>query len=270
MLEKNTKKRAEPCFEKALSGQYTLDVNNILREAWQYTLQSRMSINLGILFILLLGTLASLITSNLMGGIEVIMEDPKGMSLLNIVVTVVIWPFLAGVEMMGVHHAQHKKTRATMVFSFLQRGSWVALCALLTSILISFGIQLLILPGIFLAVVLSLTIPLVVDKKISPIQAIKVSIMSLRFKFFQLFRLYLLLFIALIVLATPIVLFAESSIAPLAIILFILGMSFLAPLYYHVKGIVYREVFVEKEQKDSVEISPSDLQKSDNDDTFSA
>lgn len=253
MSEKNTNEAHSRSLDNALTGQYTLNVNSILREAWQMTLQSRMSINVGLCFILLLGTMVSLIASNFMGGIEAVLTDPKAMSLLNIIVTVVIWPFLAGVEMMGVHHAHQQKTRAIMVFSFLQRGSWVALCALLTSILISLGFQLLVLPGVFFAVVLSLTIPLVVDKKLSPFQAIKISILSLRFKFFQLFRLYLLLFIALIALVTPIALLAESELSPLAIILFIFGMSFLAPTYYNVKGIVYREVFDIKDDKNNVQ-----------------
>lgn len=282
MSEKNIKNTHSAGIEKALAGEYTLDVNSILREAWQYTLQSRMSINIGLFFILLLGTFVSLIASNFMGGIEAVMEDPKSMSLLNILVTVVIWPFLAGIEMMGVDHAQNKNTRATMVFSFLQRGSWVALCALFTSVLISLGFQLLILPGIFLAVVLSLTIPLVVDKQLSPLQAIKISILSLRFKFFQLFRLYLLLFIALIALASSIALLAEYLIGPIAIVLFVFGMTFLAPLYYNVKGIVYREVFCEKEEHsvivsehDDTQEHNSDEKKSvnkanDSDDTFSA
>ncbi len=251
MPEKHTNKPENTNIEKALLGQYNLDVNSILREAWQYTLQSRMSINLGLAFVLFLGVIVSLTASNFMGGIEAVLLDPTAMSLLNILVTIAIWPFLAGVEMMGVHHAQQQQTRALMIFSYLQRGSWVALCALLTSVVISLGFQLLILPGIFLAVVLSLTIPLVVDQKLSPFQAIKISILSLRFKFFQLFRLYLLLFIALIALVTPIALFSDPMIKPIAIMVFLFGMTFLAPLYYNVKGIVYREVFCSKDELDS-------------------
>jgi hypothetical protein len=243
LSEKQIENQAGVNVEKALQGDYALNVKDILQEAWQSTLRSRMSINIGLCFVLLLGMLVSLVTSSFMGGIEVILKDPSASMLINIVVTVIIWPFIAGIEMMGIQHAYGIKTRALMVFSCLQRGSWVALCALLTSLLISLGFQLLIVPGIFLAVVLSLTIPLVIDKKMSPMQAIKISILSLRFKFFHLFRLYLLLFIALIVLTAPIVLLAESSLGPIAIVLFLFGMSFLAPLYYNVKGIVYREVY---------------------------
>lgn len=274
MSEKNINEPEDSGMANALAGNYSLDVNTILKEAWQQTLQSRISINIGLCFVLFLGTLVSLITSNMLGGIEAVLKDQNAMSILNIVVTIVIWPFLAGIEMMGVLHAQGKKTRAIMVFSFLQRGSWVALCALLTSILVGIGFQLYMVPGIILAVLLSLTIPLVVDKSLSPFSAIKVSVLSLRFKFFQIFRLYLLLFIALLGLAMPIVLLAESAIAPVAIVLFLFGMSFLAPLYYNVKGILYREIFGVKANKNEANVNENNdvnASKLDGpDDTFSA
>ena len=229
--------------EKALKGDYTIDVKAILVEAWQYTLRARVAINLGIVFCLCIGTLISLIASSYLGGIEAVIEDPKASMILNIIVTIAIWPFMAGVEMMGVFHAIGLKTHPKLVFSFLNRGSWVALSALLTSLLMSIGFQLFILPGVFLVVALSLTIPLVVEKKMMPMKAIIISIQTLRFKWFQIFLLYIILMFALTLLLVPLVMFADSSLLPVAIVIFILGFSFLAPLYYNVKGILYREIF---------------------------
>ena len=264
--------------ENAILGHYVIDTKSILNEAWQQTKQSRVSINVGILFVLLLGTLVSLIASSFIGGVEAVINDPKASMILNIFVTVVIWPFLAGIEMMGVYHSLGKRTQAKMVFGFLNRGSWVALCALLTSLLISLGFQLLIVPGIFLAVVLSLTIPLVVDKKLSPTKAVKISIQALRFKFFKLLSLYMILFMILTLLVFPIALLADSSFSPIAIAFFLFCMTFLAPFYYNVKGILYRDIFgvssIEGESNlqqsgDSPDSSQRDSKK-DNDDIFSA
>ena len=187
--------------------------------------------------------LVSLAASTYLGGIESVLADPQAGMLLNIVVTVVIWPFMAGVEMMGVQHAVGMKTQAKMVFSFLNRASWVVLCALLTSVLISFGFQLFVAPGIFLAVTLSLTVPLVIEKKMTPMKAIVLSIKALRFKFFPLLALYSLLFSTLVVLLLPFVFLLDTSIAPLGIVIFLIGITFLAPLFYNAKGIVYREIF---------------------------
>lgn len=230
-------------IERALKGDYQIDIKAILTESWQQTLKSRLAINLGLLFSLALGMLVSFVASSYLGGIENVLADPQAGMLLNIVVTIAIWPFMAGVEMMGLQHAVGMKSHVKMTFAFLARASWVVLCALLTSVLISVGFQLFVLPGIFLAVTLSLTVPLVIEKKMMPMKAIVLSIKALRLKFFPLLALYSLLFSSLIVLLLPFILLIESSVAPLGIVIFLVGLSFLAPLFYNVKGIIYREVF---------------------------
>lgn len=243
MPEKITIVQVGGSIERALKGDYQIDVKAILTESWQQTLRSRLAINLGLLFSLVLGMLVSFVASSYLGGIENVLADPQAGMLLNVVVTVAIWPFMAGVEMMGVQHAVGMKTHAKMIFTFLNRASWVVLSALLTSVLISIGFQLFIAPGIFLAVTLSLTVPLVIEKKMMPMKAIVLSIKALRFKFFPLLTLYSLLLSSLVVLLLPFIFLLESSIAPLGIVIFLIGISFLAPLFYNAKGIIYREVF---------------------------
>lgn len=243
MSEKISVVQVGGSIEQAVKGEYAIDSKKVLSQAWQQTLKARVSINLGLGFSLILGMLVSYIASSYLGGIEAVLQDPKASMILNILVTVVIWPFMAGVEMMGVLHAVGLKTKPSMIFSFLKRGSWVAICALLTSSLISVGLQLLIIPGIFLAVVLSLTIPLVVEKQLSPVKAIVISVQALRFKWFQLMTLYLVLIMCFLALLFPIALLVESSLAPVGIVIFLFGMTYLAPWYYNVKGILYRDIF---------------------------
>ena len=174
--------------ERALTGQYQINTRAVLSEAWANTKKSRMSINLALLFVLVLGTIVSLVASSFFGGIELIIQqaqsvdkNSQALQIINIIVTITIWPFIAGVEMIGVFHAVNKPIHPKMVWGFLSRGSWVALCALLTSILINIGVQLFVIPGIILAALLSLTIPLVVEKKYSPLQATVTSLRSLRY-----------------------------------------------------------------------------------------
>lgn len=283
MPEKITIVQVGGNIESALKGDYQIDVKAILNEAWQQTLKSRLAINVGLLFSLMLGILVSFVVSNYLGGIEAVLTNPEASMLLNVVVTIAVWPFVGGVEMMGVLHAIGMKTDVKMTFAFLKRASWVVLCALFTSVLISFGFQLFILPGVFLAVTLSLTIPLVIEKKMTPMKAIVLSIQTLRFKFLSLFFLYSILFMLLVVLFIPLVLLLESSFAPLGIMILMLGVSFLAPLFYNVKGILYREIFGVSLATNDTSIKGSDdplnsknvsVRKldsdSDSDDTFSA
>ncbi|MBL0711497.1 MAG: hypothetical protein JJV99_10855 [Colwellia sp.] len=277
MPEKNSIVQVGGSVESALQGDYQINIKAILIEAWQLTLKSRLAINIGLLFSLLLGMLISFLVSDYFGGIESVLENPQKSMLLNIIVTIAIWPFIAGVEMMGVLHSIGIKSHAKMIFSFLQRANWVVLCALLTSILISFGFQLFIVPGIFLAITLSLTIPLVLEKKMPPIKAITLSIQALRFKFWSLFAIYFILLLLLVALFFPLALLLNSTLAPIGFIIFLFGITYLAPLFYNTKGILYREIFgvnlvtdeaiSEFRQKTN---EPNSKIKSDSDDTFSA
>lgn len=230
-------------IDAAIKGEYTLDVAAILKEAWQITLKSRMSINLGLFICLLIGMLTSMLASAPLGGIETVINDPQSVTLLNIIVTLVVYPFLAGVEMMGVFHSVGLKTRSQLVFAFLKRGSWVAVCALLTSTFVTIGLTLFYLPGIFLAVALSLALPLVVEKKLSPMKAIIICIQATRFQWFKLFAIYVLLALAMVISALPIAAAGGSELGFLAIAFFLFCLAYIAPMFYNVKGILYREIF---------------------------
>jgi len=230
-------------IEKAVKGEFTIDQQSILNEAWQNTLSSRMSINLGLLVIFIFATMVSLLVIDALGGYEVILADPQASMIFNIIVTLLTWPFLAGIEMMGVLHAVGMKTKPKLIFSFLKRGSWVALCALISSLFVGIGLQLFIIPGIFLAVALSLVIPLVVEKKFSPIKAIIVSLQALRFQWFKIFSIYLLLISVLIVSLLPLIFLAQTSLSVVGGVIFFFSLSYLAPFYFNVKGILYREIF---------------------------
>jgi len=230
-------------IEQSLKGDYQLDVAAILKEAWQLTKKTRVAINLGILFSLIIGMLASSFASSFLGGIEAVMKDPQAFMLINILMTILIWPFLAGVEMMGVFNAVGLNSNFKLTFAFLKRGSWVAVCALLTSLLISLGFSLFIIPGVFLAVSLSLTIPLVVEKRMSPLQAIKLCIQTTRFQWFKIFSLYFVLIMLLVGAMLPMALIGESSLSIIGLMIFFLGLPYIVPLFYNVKGILSREIF---------------------------
>jgi hypothetical protein len=168
-----------------------------------------------------------------------------------------------GVEMMGVYHAVGLKTNSKLIFAFLKRGSWVAVCALLTSVLVTLGMSLFYLPGIYLAVALSLTLPLVVEKKLSPIKAIVLSLQVTRFQWFKLLAIYTFLFLALFLSILPLVIIANTPFSVMGVMFFLIALTFLAPLFYNVKGILYREIF-------GMQLQAVDVPASQTSDTFSA
>ncbi len=75
----------------------------------------------------------------------------------------------------------------------------------------------------------------------------------------------------------PLAFLLESSFAPLGVMILLIGVSFLAPLFYNVKGILYREIFgISLATNKPIDITlltnsaKSDKNSSDSDDTFSA
>ena len=257
-MDKSTVFNVGGDLESAVKGEYTIDISAVLKEAWKKTQQSRMAINSGLLFVFSLGVLVSYFVSEYFGGIEQAMQKPQTLLLIQTLVSLVIWPFLAGVEMMGVFHAVGLKTETNLIFSFLKRASMVVVCGLFTSVLVSVGIQLFILPGIFLAVIFSLTIPLVVEKRLSPIKAMIISVQSLRFQWLKLFLVYFILTVILAISLLPLIILGNSNLVIIGIVLFFFCLSYLAPLFYNVKGILYREIFGLKLQNTDQSLSKPD------------
>jgi len=257
LSEKITTVQIGGSVERALKGEYHIDVKAILIEAWQLTVKSRLAINLGLVFSLFLYVLISMVLSyyvefinDLLSNPEMIFTNPELMQenadkivFWDLLVTLIVWPFMAGVEMMGVQQAVGIKIHAKMIFSFFKRSSWVVICVLITSALTNIGFELLILPGIFLKITLSLTVPLIIEKQMTPMKAVVLSVKALRYKFFSIFSLYGILFSVLVMLFFILAFFLGSDIAPIGIMLFIFGFSFLAPMFFYVKGILYREIF---------------------------
>jgi len=249
--------------EKAVVGDYSINIKQVLTEAWTKTQQSRISINIGILVSLMIGMFVTTILGEYMGGIEQALEDPQSRFMINIIVTLVVSPFLAGVEMMGVFHAIGLKTKPQMVFSFLSQGALVALCSLLVSTLTSLGFALFVVPGFFLLVTLSLTIMLVVEKKMTPIKAIILSVKALRFQFFHILALYSILFMLTLCSLFPLLILYTSELSIIGIMIFLFSLTYIVPLFFNVKGIIYREVF-------GVELQSGEAQPPANNGNFSA
>lgn len=238
-MEKNKFIQVGGSIEKAVVGDYSLDVKAILTEGWGLTKTTKLPLLIALLIVLVIGMVFITIASGYMGGIEAIVEDPNKQLIINLFSTVVIAPFIAGIEMMGVSHAVGIKTKSSFVFAFLKRSAFTALTALIIASLTSLGMYLLI-PGIYLSVALSLTIPLVVEKNMSPIDAIVLSLKATRFQWFKLFQIYGILIIVFLISLLPI----GAGIHPLiGLTVIFTGMMWLAPLLYNVKGILYREIF---------------------------
>lgn len=141
--------------------------------------------------------------------------------------SIVIAPIEAACIMMGVAHARGEKTRAFDIFGQFKHSAVVILASLLMMFLTQVGLMLFYLPGIFLLVALSMTMPLVLDQKMRPLEAMKVSVMTTRHHWFKLFTLYSICIILVLVGAS----------------LFGIGVLIAVPFFMNVKGLLYLHLF---------------------------
>ena len=56
-------------IERAVKGEYHLDMKAIINEAWRSTQQSRISLNIGLLFTYFIGIIAALAVGEYFGGL---------------------------------------------------------------------------------------------------------------------------------------------------------------------------------------------------------
>jgi len=110
-----------------------------------------------------------------------------------------------------------------MIFSGFGRLGQVFVASLLMSLLIVFGFLLLILPGIYLTIGYSLTLPLILDKGLGPWAAMEASRRVIHQKWWQVFGLYVVMYVIYFV-----------SCIPLG-----LGMIWTIPMFFSLTGVLY-------------------------------
>ncbi len=111
-------------------------------------------------------------------------------------------------------------------------------------------------------IALTLTMPLIIEKKLSPLKSILISLKVTRFQWPQIFLLHFILATVFFVSLLPLLFLINSPASIIGVAIFFFSMSYLAPMYYHMKGILYREIF-------GLDIQTVDKQTSINS-TFSA
>jgi len=223
-------------FDKALSGDYKLSIKSVFERANTLSKKSFASMiqALAILFLIMFVVSMLFIQAYDIQTVEDFNNLGQGQSsMINIVLTLVLAPLITGILMMGVSNARSEKTNAVSVFNFLSLSILLCLASLITSILITIGFALLIAPGLYLYLTTKFTLPLIADKRLSPINAIIMSVKILHRYAFHLL-LIMLIFAVLMV-----------------VVFFTLGLAFIwvGPLYFNVFGVLYQDIVGDDTEK---------------------
>lgn len=156
-------------------------------------------------------------------------------SLLGLLISMIMAPMSGGLDMMGIHRAVNKPIRPSQIFDYFRYVLPLAVASLImgfmTSLFLPLGMALglpaalSMLPTLVVSVALMFVFPLILEKGLSPFQAILVSLRLFARQWLNLIAIHLLL--ALLFMA--------------AVLTFGIGLIWAAPLYMVVKGIIYRE-----------------------------
>lgn len=234
-------------IERALSGQYELKVFTILQEACVLTFKNFLSFSPAIIALFLLQIGVFLGSLKLQYGflplfyqkLNLLLLDPNAaiseeaielISSINLAVfsfELISAPIYAGVCLMAIHHAVGLKTR----FHFITNGLrftipiiFVTAFSLLLQALFS---EIIALLSFYISIVLSASTLLICEKRVPPLQSLLLSFQATNKKLLPITTLYFIMTMMFI----------------LALLFYGVGLPIVLPFIFHVKAILYREMF---------------------------
>ena len=230
-LQETPRDTQVPSIEEALSRGYDFTIGDLLSEAWQRVKGTKGIIIGGFVVFYAVLLVASFLIGGFFGILGVVSDSPT----LTVVVEMVVgifasalaYPFMAGINMIGIRRAADQPISFNDIFSHFGRTVPLVITAIISMLLIYLGMILLIIPGLYLAIAYMLAIPLVVERGLSPWQALETSRKAITQHWFKVFGLFLLLG-----------LITGISAIPLGI-----GLVWTIPLFTVAIGILYRTIF---------------------------
>lgn len=218
-------------IEKAVSGDYEFSIGAVISEAWDKTRGAKWTIHLGFLFVFLvmmgLMVVLGLLSALLIGETQ----DPSGSAVLpliiQLVVNLIMLPMMAGIMILGIKRSVDAPIKSGSVFAYFSKMIPLFLTMILMYIMIIIGFLLLVLPGIYLSVAYYMAMPLVVEKGMSPWQALETSRKAVTRRWFSVFFFFIILSIIVFISAIPLG----------------IGLIWTMPLMIIAFGVLYRNMF---------------------------
>lgn len=219
-------------LNNAINQEYDFTIKEILSEAWSLTNGAKFTLNVSFILYILVAVLLSALLS--------LIFDPKiyyesqqffkgllseqAQSLLSLPI---LMPIMSGIVMLAIKRASHKKMEILSIFNYFVLVWPLVFASLLVNAVVILGFIMLIIPGIYLSITFAFVIPLIIDKQLGIIDAMKTSFKVVSKRWFKFFGLY-----------ATLGLFALLCILTLGI-----GFIWVLPLSLMVNGVLYRRIF---------------------------
>lgn len=221
-----------PSIAEALSRGYDFSISDVIGEAWQRVKGTKGIIIGGFLIFYIAMFLVTFILGFVLGMFGLMNESSPGSMMvgqliISLLGSAATYPFLAGINMVGIRRAADQPVSFNEMFSHFGRFVPLLLTGLLMMVLVYVGLLLLVLPGIYLSVAYMLAIPLAVERGLSPWQALETSRKAISQHWFKAFGLFLVLGLIM-------------GVSALALGI---GLIWTIPLFVIAIGVLYRIIF---------------------------
>lgn len=148
-------------IENTLAGHADLEIGDVLKEAWEKSS--------GVRAIVLISGVVMVLVALLVTGVFGVMFSLQDQTfverlILQCLTAAATYPIWAGIFMVTLGHSLGKAVDLNMVFTYYPMFVPLAIVGVIQSIATTIGMLLLILPGLYLAIALSLAIPLKVER----------------------------------------------------------------------------------------------------------
>lgn len=249
--------------ETALSGQYDLKVGAVLQEAWKHTFKNFTSFSPAIIALLVVQVAIFYVALKLQLGdpsiIITMFQNPEtfdqsiieAIFIANFSYEVISAPIYAGVSLMAMSHAAGLMTKPSHILKGLSFTVPVILATLMSLVLQGIGGMLLPLLSMYFSIAFSNSVLLVCEKRMPPLQSLFLSIRAVNKKLFPMVIIYVFL--------ATIMFFSAIFYGFLLIVTL--------PFFFHVKGIIYRNMFGISLKIITAESDDNNNQDDENDDS---
>lgn len=175
-------------LETGLTGEYRLTLGSLLSEAWEKVPGNKGTVWMAMLFYIglafLIGMFFGILSAGPVDPQEI--QPPTLIEVIgNLVSAVVLMPMAVGLAFVATALAMGESPNPKSLFGWYDNTLKILLTALLMNLMILLGLLLFVLPGIYLLVSYQIALPLAVDKKLGPWEALETSRKVISHKWFM-------------------------------------------------------------------------------------
>lgn len=214
-------------LQSALAGEYSFDLKQIIMRAHRIAMNNIWTlVQACVIFFVALIIMAVLVVK-IFAITDMTKLTATQQALTNLAIIFVMAPLQTGLIMLGINGAAGKKIAPIQVFSFYPLTFVLALNQLIVSIFVEVGLALMIVPGLYVFIATSFSLPLLAEKRLTVTSALLLSARVVNRYFLMilaLFGFFLVLFV-------------------ISFFTFGFALIYVLPLYFATLGVVYTDLF---------------------------